>query len=172
MPPNTEESASRLIRGQVTIWQPLSRQPAGNALLKPHPWNAPHRGCGTRLNLEEKREQRETRREEKRREFFGRFYKRQILTVLTPQKGNTDVWNLDFVFRQLLIWGTESLACFKQDKRLVRCCEMMQYYLTVIFIALWVTKLYKRRQKASFQQSWRSGIWHFLCFIYLSTLGS
>lgn len=41
---------------------------------------------------------------------------------------------------------------------------MMQYYLTVIFIALWVTKLYKRRQKASFQQ-----IWH-LAFLVLHLL--
>lgn len=57
-------------------------------------------------------------RNEKRRRFFGRFYKRQILTVLTPQKENTDVLNFDFVLRQLLNWGTESLACFKQDKRL------------------------------------------------------
>lgn len=46
MPLSTEVLAYRLWRGHVVTWQPSSRQPEGNTLLKPHPWLSPHWGCG------------------------------------------------------------------------------------------------------------------------------
>lgn len=66
MPLSTEVLAYRLWRGHVVTWQPSSRQPEGNTLLKPHPWLSPHWGCGADWNLEEKREER-VEREERRK---------------------------------------------------------------------------------------------------------